>query len=133
MASIISKEEMAALLGRSLSTLENANYDLYLEITLLRLKDLLCFDISELEELPADLKLLIARTFSLIVAEQSQMNDSGVRSKKVEDFTITYEDDKKSPASAYMDMNANLIAKYSKCQGEIRSGRVCCGDCIRCI
>ena len=128
----ISKETMAALLGRSLSSLEDTNYSLYLNIAFLRLDDLLCQTVEELETIPEDLQLLIARMFDCIVKEQSASNDSGVASKKVEDFSITFKDVAESPLDSLLKLNINLIAKYSKCQAEIRSGRTS-DDGFRCI
>lgn len=127
---IISKEEMAALLGRPLKTVEDTNYDLYLSIAVLRLNDLLCLDLKSMGELPADLKLLIARCFATITEEQSTGADNGVKSKKVEDFSITYNDTVDSPMVVFVKQNEAALDKYSRCQGPIRSGKVCCGHCL---
>ena len=86
---IISKEDMAKLLGRSLTAVEKENYELYLGITVERLQDLLC--LTEIPDpLPLDLQLLIARLFGIIVVEQ-RANLDNVQSKKVEDFSVTYD------------------------------------------
>ena len=78
---IISKEDMAKLLGRSLTDVEKENYELYLGITVERLQDLLC--LTEIPEpLPLDLQLLIARLFGIIVVEQ-RANLDNIQSKKV--------------------------------------------------
>lgn len=127
---IISNTEMAALLGRPLSTTETDNYDLYLEIATLRLDDLLCIKLEGMADIPADLKLLIARCFDTIHQEQSAANDNGVKSKKVEDFSITYNDVTEAAMVAFVKQNTATLDKYSMCQGPIRSGKVCCGHCL---
>lgn len=127
---IISKTEMAALLGRPLKTVEETNFELYLSIAVLRLNDLLCIKLQDMKDLPADLKLLIARCFATITEEQSAGADNGVKSKKVEDFSITYNDAVDSPMVAFVKTNTAILDKYSMCQGPIRSGRVCCGHCL---
>ena len=118
---IISKIEMAKLLGRSLSTTENDNYNLYLSIAVARLQDLLC--IKELPtELEIDLKLLIARCFSVISVEQNTSLEN-IESKKVEDFSINYSaTSKETPMSKFVNINLSTIAKYSQCQGKVISG-----------
>lgn len=131
MTPIISKETMAALLGRNLSSLEDTNYALYLNLAILRLDDLLCRKVEEMTPVPDDLQLLLARMFDCTVKEQSASSDSGVASKRVEDFTITFKDEAESPMNALLKLNINLISKYSACQAEIRSGDT--HDCIRCI
>ena len=129
---IISKETMAALLGRSLSTVENTNYDLYLDIAEMRLEDLLCT--SELpESIPADLQLLIARCFATIASEQKAFSELGVSNKKVEDFSISFEAEAKAPMTLFVEQNLSIIDKYSECQASIRAGGGCGCDCIRCI
>ena len=127
---IISKTEMAALLGRPLSTIEDTNYDLYLSIAILRLNDLLCIDLNNMAEIPADLKLLIARCFDAIHEEQKISSSNGVKSKKVEDFSITYNDVVDTPMVAFVKANSAALDKYGMCQGPIRSGKVCCGHCL---
>lgn len=125
---VISKDEMSKLLGRSLSTYEDANYSLYLEIATQRLKDLLC-----ITDLPAtleiDLKLLLARCFAVISVEQSASLDN-VERKKVEDFEVTYnEASKETPMSRFVQLNILTISKYSECQGKVKSGKIY-GNCI---
>ena len=127
---IISKTEMAALLGRPLSTIEETNYDLYLSIAILRLNDLLCIDLSTMGDMPADLKLLVARCFSTIQEEQKLASSNGVKSKKVEDFSVTYNDEVDTPMVAFVKANSATLDKYGMCQGPIRSGKVCCGHCL---
>ena len=130
MTPIISKTEMAALLGRSLSDLEDTNFDLYLKIAILRLEDLLCFTMPN--KLPVDLELLLARCFGAISQEQSLMNNHGIDTKKVEDFSISFNADAESPMAALITQNSAVIAKYSECQAKPRAGGSC-RDCIRCI
>lgn len=127
---IISKTEMAALLGRPLSTIEATNYDLYLSIVILRLNDLLCIDLSSMGDIPADLKLLVARCFATIQEEQNLASSNGIKSKKVEDFSITYNDEVDTPMVAFVKANSATLDKYGMCQGPIRSGKVCCGHCL---
>lgn len=135
--SIVSKEEVAALLGRPLSDIENTNFDLYLGIAILRLDDLLCIKLEEMAEIPADLKLLIARCFDAIVEEQKRISNQTIKSKKVEDFSITFDETADSPMVAFVSLNSATLDKYSMCQGPIRSGKVCppcgkvfCGHCL---
>jgi hypothetical protein len=129
---VISKEEMAKLLGRSLTTIEDTNYNLYLGLATTRIMDLLC-----LTELPAsledELKLLIARCFGIIGVEQKTSYDN-VESKKVEDFSVTYDNSsEETPMSKFVKINGDIIAKYSNCRGTVVSGKVFRNDCIRYI
>lgn len=130
---IISQDQMAALLGRPLTTVETDNYNLYLQIALLRLDDLLCIKIEEMANIPADLQLLIARCFATIIQEQKMAADHGINKKQVEDFSISYESDPSSPMVLFVDQNSATIEKYGACQGSIRSGKVIYGDCFRCL
>lgn len=129
---IISKEQMAKLLGRSLTTVEDTNYDLYLELATTRLKDLLC--LTDLPDpLEIDLQLLIARCFAVLVVEQNGSLEN-IESKKVEDFSITYDaSSKETPMSKFINTNLATIAKYSQCQGKVLHGRLFYGDCFRFI
>lgn len=131
---IISQDEMAALLGRSLSDTEQSNYALYLQIAVLRLDDLLCIKLETMTDIPADLKLLTARCFATVTAEQSQTASHGITNKKVEDFSISFDADAASPMVAFVQQNSATIDKYGQCQGPIRSGGAClpcppCGEC----
>lgn len=128
---IIPQEEMAALLGRTLSTIEATNYNLYLKIAILRLEDLLCITITK--NLPVDLQLLLARCFGTIASEQSATAGLGITNKKVEDFSISFDANAETPMAAFVSQNSALIAKYSECQAPIRAGESCHADCIRCI
>lgn len=129
--SIISQEDMVALLGRTLAEAEQNNFELYLQIATLRLDDLLCIKLEEMAELPADLKLLIARCFATIAAEQAATASHGITNKKVEDFSISFDVDASSPMVAFVQQNSATIDKYGMCQGPIRSGGAClpCGGC----
>lgn len=129
---IISKEDMAKLLGRPLSVTENANYEMYLGIVVERIKDLLC--LSELPEvLPIDLQLLIARCFAVFSIEQGTSVEN-IESKKVEDFSVTYNDNsKETPMSKFVRLNIIAINKYSQCQAKSKSGEICYGYGFRFI
>lgn len=122
---VISQDETSALLGRPLSEIELNNFDLYLQIAISRLDDLLCIKLESMAELPADLKLLIARCFATITQEQSDSASHGISSKKVEDFSISFEADASSPMTAFVQQNSSDLNKYAMCQGPIRSGISC--------
>ncbi len=130
---IISQDQMAALLGRPLSAIEKDNYNLYLNIAILRLDDLLCIKLEEMEDIPADLQLLIARCFATVLQEQGASANYGINKKQVEDFSISYKEDAASPMVEFVRLNGATIEKYGQCQAPIRSGVVCHGDCLRCI
>lgn len=131
---IISQELMASLLGRPLSAVEINNFELYLNIAVMRLNDLICINIQEMDDIPVDLKLLIARCFAAVPTEQEATSMHGVNKKQVEDFSISYESDVDSPMVAFVKQNEATINKYNQCTGTIRSGKVC-SDCqmFRCI
>lgn len=132
MATIISQDKMAKLLGRSLSTTETENYELYLDLAIARIKDLLCVT-SLPSELPIDLELLVARCFGVMSVEQVSDGEN-VSNKKVEDFSISYDTNSKdTPMSKFVRQNVSIIAKYSECQGKIQSGDLRYGNCIHCI
>ena len=133
MATILTKTETEALLGRSLSSTETTNYDLYMDLAEKRLLGVLCRT-----EWPSpvqnDLKLLIAQMFGVIVLEQGAVSDSGATSKKVEDFSITYGANPETPEVAFERTYAREISKYSECGFKFRSGRVGQDvNCIRCL
>lgn len=125
---MLSKEQVSALLGRSLSTIENNNFDLYLDIAIERLEDLLCITLTN--PLEAGLQLLLARCFGVIASEQAVASQLNVKEKKVEDFSITYEDKATEPMEAFVSMNDGLLEKYSECQARPRQGKVCHGHGI---
>ncbi len=129
---IISKEQMAKLLGRSLSSVEDSNYELYVDLTVERLQDLLCLTEFPVP-LPLDLQLLIARLFGIIGDEQKASMEN-ITSKKVEDFSVTYDNNsKETPMSKFININQATIAKYSQCQGKVLHGRICFDDRFRFI
>ena len=132
MATILTQQETEALLGRSLSSKETENYDLYMDLAESRLLDVLCLTAYP-EEIDNELKLIIAQMFSVIVLEQNAITDSGTTSKKVEDFSITYGSNPETPEVTFERTYARIIAKYSQCGFKFRSGRVGNGDCIRCL
>jgi len=72
------------------------------------------------QKLPNDLQMLWAQLF----ANTSKRYATGsVKSKKVEDFTVTYGD--LSDEQTFVNQNANVIRKYSLCNiGNVRHGRV---------
>ena len=123
MATLLSKAQVEALIGRSLTTVESTNYDLYLKIAIARLEDLLCTTLTS----PLDpvMQLLLARCFGAISLEQNATADTNVTSKKVEDFSVTYGDKNVSPMEAFVTQNANELEHYSECQAKIRQGKVC--------
>lgn len=128
---IITQTDMAALLGRSLTTTESTNYDLYLKIAIARLEDLLCLTITApLDEV--ELQLLLARCFGTVASEQKATEGLGISNKKVEDFSISFDANADSPMVAFVKQNQATLAKYSECQAKIRTGKDAC-HCIRCI
>lgn len=129
---IISKSDMAKLLGRSLSATEDTNYDMYLGIAIERIKDLLC--LTELPDtLPIDLQLLIARCFAVFSVEQGTTLEN-IENKKVEDFSVSYNtESKETPMSRFVHLNTIAISKYSQCQAKSKSGELCYGDSFRFI
>lgn len=129
MTPIITKQQVEALLGRSLSTVEDTNFDLYLKIATQRLEDLLCITLTS--PLAEGLQLLLARCFAIIGQEQSATANLGVKDKKVEDFSISYGDNASEPMEAFVAQNSTLINQYSECQAKIRQGKVCHEDSIR--
>ena len=118
----ISQDEVAALLGRSLTPTEDKNFSLYIDIAKLRLNDLLCTDVSKINPLPSDLKLVWARFFGALSAESAEMQSNGIQQKRVEDFYITYRDSDGAMADL-LDKNGAIIAKYAQCGSGIRHGR----------
>ena len=74
------------------------------------------------EELPADLGSLVAEIFKMTGRVNTANLSANVKSKSVEDFSITYSD--RSEMDALASNNSSVIAKYSNCQsaGEISHG-----------
>ena len=129
MREIITQEQIEALLGRSLTKTEKDNFGLYLRIAVERLEDLLCLTLTY--PLVEGLQLLLARCFATIGQEQNLMANLGVSSKKVEDFSISYDGSSDEPMEAFVKANSNAIETYSECQAKIRQGKVCDGNRIR--
>ncbi len=189
---MLTKEQVAKLLNRSLTTAEDTNFALYLKIATEKLESLLCFTVcgdsgertfesrtgyrtlyvdpftgivsvtidgNETEAyvkkqndkfngswynviefdrkqtgknvvvdadwgfnpLPSDLQLLLARLFDQGSVEQT--SDGQVKSKKIEDFTVTYKDG--STFGDFVLANTSVIDKYAQCsQGYMRHGNV---------
>ena len=119
---VLSQDEVVALLGRPLSEVEIKNFNIYFEIADLKLKDLLC--LSNLPNpIPADLKMLLAKMFGSIKAPQDFEHNNGVESKRVEDFSINYTADKKSPMSLVLSNESATLLKYSQCSSGIMHGK----------
>lgn len=119
---VLSQDEVVALLGRPLSEVEVKNFNIYFEIADLKLKDLLC--LSNLPNpIPADLKMLLAKMFGSIKATQDLEHNNGVESKRVEDFSINYTADKKSPMSLVLSNESATLLKYSQCSSGIMHGK----------
>lgn len=131
MTQLITKQQIEALLGRSLSTVEDTNFDTYLNIAVEKLEDLLCITLTS--PLADGLQLLLARCFATISQEQAVSANLGVKDKKVEDFSISYRDGEVSPMEAFYAQNKTAIGQYSECQANIRQGKVCHDDSIRCL
>ena len=129
MATLLTKQQTEALIGRSLTTVENTNFDLYLKIAIARLEDLLCTTLTS--PLEPVMQLLLARCFGAISLEQQATADTNITSKKVEDFSVTYGDKDGSPMEAFVKQNANELEHYSECQAKVRQGKVCHDDSVR--
>lgn len=126
---LITKEKMGSLLGRALTKVESANYSTYFNIAQERLEDLLCIELKS--PLAPGLELLLARCFATIGQEQEQAKRSGIKSKKIEDYSVSYDDNATSPMEAFVKQNDAALEKYSECQASIRHGKVCNGNGIR--
>lgn len=121
----LTQTEVEALLGRSLSSVEANNFDLYTKIAIAKVENLLCITLEELadeletNEMPVDLSLVVARYFGSIMSDSTQ--ELGVTSKKVEDFSITYDQSNSTDANL-AKQNQSTLAKYSHC-GKISYGK----------
>lgn len=78
--------------------------------------------------MPADLLLMQARLFDLLT-KQNKL-DREINSKKVEDFTVTFNHSSITMSDTLMQSfqkdNASTVAKYSMCDiGDIKHGEVC--------
>lgn len=127
----LTQDETEALLGRSLASVEVNNFTLYQQIATTRLEDLLCRSLEDVlsslsvSELPIDLKLVLARLFGCLSAENNA--EIGVESKKVEDFDISYNQNINNIYALTVQANSQTILKYAKCCN-IRSGRTLLQD-----
>lgn len=121
MATTLTQSEIEAYLGRSLSTVEVTNLALYQQIATQRLLDLLCLD--SMPDLAAnnDLALAYSRLFALIGDENSTA--LGVKDKKVEDFSISYDTEGDSLFGQWLKMNRLTLEKYSQCKADIIHGK----------
>ena len=124
---LITQEEIAQLLGRSLTASEVSSFDVWESIAEQRLSDFLCIACLEVLlakmgkiNLPTDLQLVLARFFGGISLENDV--EYGVSGKKVEDFSITYKDNHDNVFGNIVTANGATILKYSQCKG-LRSGR----------
>jgi len=72
------------------------------------------------DNLPNDLKLLIARMFA-VVGNANVSGQDKVRSKSIEDFSVTY-DTSKTSRDQFMTDNARTIAKYQRPQSDVLHG-----------
>lgn len=115
---ILKSDTVEALLGRPLSRTETDNFELYAEIAEQRLNGELLRNIGDMDPVPAELKLVLARFFGVIAAENS--SSGAIASKRVEDFYITFREGYK-PMDEVIAQNASIIAKYR--QPVIRHGR----------
>lgn len=192
---MLTKVQTSKLLNRSLTTAEDVNYDLYINIAVQRMEELLCIDLCgddgertyetrlgyrevyvdpftditsvtinddevsaddytikqndrfngswynviEFDRkrniqkivvdadwgfgsLPSDLQLLLAQLFNQNTLEQTA--DNNIKSKKIEDFTVTFKDN--ATYNEFVSANSSVISKYSQCnQSAIRHGAVC--------
>lgn len=71
--------------------------------------------------LPSDLQLLLAKLFAQGTIEQT--SDNTIKSKKIEDFTVTFKDG--ATYDEFVTVNSATIQKYSQCnEGAIRHGAI---------
>lgn len=119
---VLTQNEVVALLGRPLSEAEAQNFNIYSEIAELKLEDLLCLK-SFPNPIPADLKMLIAKVFGSIKATQDFEAENGIVAKKVEDFSVNYSAERKSPLTIVLSSENATISKYSQCSCGIMHGR----------
>lgn len=122
----LTKTKAETLLGRSLTTAESNAFDDWESIAEERLADLLCvkdlqtlLDVLGVVSLPTELLLVLARLTVAIGVENG--NEVGITSKKVEDFSITYGNDRNNFYANTLSANGATIMKYSQCK--IRYGR----------
>lgn len=123
----ITKQQIEAFLGRSLTTVEDSNFDLYLGLAKTRVGDLICTNIDGLESIENDLLLVIARFFSALSKAQGYQGD--VQSKKVEDFSVSYRDGY-NPFEEAISQCRDILVKYSQCSSGIIHGKTIFTPCL---
>lgn len=102
------KKAISALIGRPLLKIEEDNFELYYELTRVRLNVLLGGEVfEEFEEAEVDLRFLFAKVFSLIGGEKMAQ----VESKSVEGYSVKYRS-ASGQFSDFVEANGALIAKY---------------------
>lgn len=75
------------------------------------------------ETLPDDVAMTVAQLFALV---SSGSEEYRIKSKKIEDFSITYTDTE-TAFNAFISDFGGILNKYSVCGvGEVRHGRVSC-------
>lgn len=127
MATQITQQDVEALLGRSLTTVESTNFNMYLSLAETRVGDLICNDITKMETIPDDLKLVIARFFDALSKEQGLQGD--VQSKRVEDFSVSYRDGY-NPFEEAISQCRDILVKYSQCSSGIIHGKTIFTPCL---
>lgn len=71
--------------------------------------------------LPSDLQMLLAQLFNLVT--ELQTADDRVKSKKIEDFQVTYKD--AQTYDEFVASNASVVRQYSVCSlGDIQNGHI---------
>lgn len=123
----ITKQQIEALLGRSLTTVEDSNFDLYLGLAKTRVGDLICTNIDSLESIENDLLLVIARFFGALSKAQGYQGD--VQSKRVEDFSVSYRDGY-NPFEEAISQCRDILVKYSQCSSGIIHGKTIFTPCL---
>lgn len=124
---ILTTSDVEELLGRSLTSVEEEYFPDYLLLSQIRLEDIICISLDDLleelglEKIPIDLALVLARFFGMLGNVNGQ--EYGVSSKKVEDFSVTFNTDK-DIFGELIKSNATTLAKYSHCGSQIRHGKV---------
>lgn len=124
---ILTISDVEELLGRPLTSVEQEYFPDYLLLAQLRVEDIICVSLDDLvaelgvEKLPIDLSLVLARFFGILGKVNGQ--EYGVSSKKVEDFTISFNTDK-DIFGELINANSSTLAKYSHCGSQIRHGKV---------
>lgn len=119
MATAITKEDVSALIGRPLSSMEIKYFDLYSDIAQEMLKNVLCYDFTT-EKIPSDLKIVLANLFKSI--SDNNAIDSNISSKRVEDFSIQYKNDYNTFKDVFKKFSL-IIARYSRCDVAIEHGK----------